>query len=1181
MAPRAPGGGDDDDDVPPAPDVEPGGDAAAAAALDSALRLIPPPLAAAARAAASCATANPAFPPADDLQDLDLALAAPVDFDDVLFADADIQYLQLDTGPPALVPVPPRVHVDAEHTLLPDPLPAPPASPPLPAFPPSEPPQPDPAPDEPPPTATTAKTASSPRPPSAAPGPVTASAAPSLLQRVPSTSAHSKRMRPRPAAAHAHSHATKQSPILIAPRTAPPDPPAVKLSAAQRSSAKVSPVRNLKRKPSVPRPRTAPATHQLQQQATTVKSVATHGSPASTVSRDGRQPLAADCPAPMPMNLSRQYPVVANPHGMMPLMNMGASMYPLQHHQPILSAPGPSGGAAATASAAAGEALRPADRADVPADGRIAAGAGTEAPGSSDFKKMRVGDALFTSGHAPAMSGPPGQQQFVPPGMPLVSPPGMLRFDQNMMPLWMTPQMYLAAVAAAGYPQGVMGPVPIPNPNVPSNMFPQFIGIPNPAASAPAADSQKVSSGGAVPAEPQGSNPPPSVTVGTASAPTDTVQASAFLAEDGRRAGELPQQSLARLEHHPPMFGRLHLQTLAKGKAAAASAGKPGGMKMTDTQGVPLESPPKKPRFPGTRHPGPNSKGGPASQAGSSSHAEGEQSRPQKKRLVWTPELHERFVKAIDVIGLNQAVPKALLTIMNVEGLTTEHVKSHLQKYRNSLRKEAAEDARTNGPRAAEAANLSRSGASASAAAGADKGGSSFGLAADANGARQYRILPNRISLSGAPVSSTGVVSGAGPESAAAAVNSRSVPAAAGSARVSGTSAVPAVDTLNWASSRSFRMRGNRDGEPACERLDTADDDQIRNAISGNAADSFGGEDQIQNEPLGNAANSSGDVVNAANLASASNDASGRRSGKEGSLGDLDKEGATSRTEPAAKPLSPSPVGKAVLGIHVTEAAEGAMIDEGASMRRAEGSSENIAGVSGRPELMEDLRAENGDRDRSRFEKQEGNLNAAVGDVPIEVAEKKRGDSPAVSGADSTEKAARGSREKEAKLEAIKEKTLHMQLQLQMMVHRTIALEKKIQQESSEQMRAEAESSGTGAARGSTHSLTGNLEKTSVDAKAAAQDVNGGSKGKMDMNTGDVGGRRTGKDSGHKSELAALLQDQERLGKLLEAQQAMLKERMAEDEDDARGDDSRAGTAGGVEEAGAEGGAEARTDPGG
>lgn len=70
------------------------------------------------------------------------------------------------------------------------------------------------------------------------------------------------------------------------------------------------------------------------------------------------------------------------------------------------------------------------------------------------------------------------------------------------------------------------------------------------------------------------------------------------------------------------------------------------------------------------------------------------ESRIQKKRLVWTPELHDRFVRAIEEVGLAQAVPKTIVMIMNVEGLTTEHVKSHLQKYRNSLRKEADEEAK-------------------------------------------------------------------------------------------------------------------------------------------------------------------------------------------------------------------------------------------------------------------------------------------------------------------------------------------------------------------------------------------------------------------------------------------------------------------------------------------------------
>eukprot|EP00172_Hildenbrandia_rubra_P003010 Plantae.Rhodophyta-Hildenbrandia_rubra.ctg436.p1 GENE.Plantae.Rhodophyta-Hildenbrandia_rubra.ctg436~~Plantae.Rhodophyta-Hildenbrandia_rubra.ctg436.p1 ORF type:complete len:777 (+),score=158.47 Plantae.Rhodophyta-Hildenbrandia_rubra.ctg436:239-2569(+) len=59
-----------------------------------------------------------------------------------------------------------------------------------------------------------------------------------------------------------------------------------------------------------------------------------------------------------------------------------------------------------------------------------------------------------------------------------------------------------------------------------------------------------------------------------------------------------------------------------------------------------------------------------------------------KKRLVWSDKLHERFIKAVKAGGgVDKAVPRQLLKYMNVEGLTSEHVKSHLQKYRNTMKK--------------------------------------------------------------------------------------------------------------------------------------------------------------------------------------------------------------------------------------------------------------------------------------------------------------------------------------------------------------------------------------------------------------------------------------------------------------------------------------------------------------
>jgi SHAQKYF class myb-like DNA-binding protein len=54
----------------------------------------------------------------------------------------------------------------------------------------------------------------------------------------------------------------------------------------------------------------------------------------------------------------------------------------------------------------------------------------------------------------------------------------------------------------------------------------------------------------------------------------------------------------------------------------------------------------------------------------------------RRPRLVWTPQLHKRFVDVVAHLGIKKAVPKTIMELMNVEGLTRENVASHLQKYR-------------------------------------------------------------------------------------------------------------------------------------------------------------------------------------------------------------------------------------------------------------------------------------------------------------------------------------------------------------------------------------------------------------------------------------------------------------------------------------------------------------------
>ncbi|KAL2348419.1 hypothetical protein Fmac_002419 [Flemingia macrophylla] len=64
------------------------------------------------------------------------------------------------------------------------------------------------------------------------------------------------------------------------------------------------------------------------------------------------------------------------------------------------------------------------------------------------------------------------------------------------------------------------------------------------------------------------------------------------------------------------------------------------------------------------------------------------QQNPRKQRRCWSPELHRRFIHALQQLGGAQvATPKQIRELMQVESLTNDEVKSHLQKYRLHVRR--------------------------------------------------------------------------------------------------------------------------------------------------------------------------------------------------------------------------------------------------------------------------------------------------------------------------------------------------------------------------------------------------------------------------------------------------------------------------------------------------------------
>ncbi|XP_009619370.1 transcription factor HHO2-like [Nicotiana tomentosiformis] len=74
-------------------------------------------------------------------------------------------------------------------------------------------------------------------------------------------------------------------------------------------------------------------------------------------------------------------------------------------------------------------------------------------------------------------------------------------------------------------------------------------------------------------------------------------------------------------------------------------------------------------------------------ETGSGSKKE-EKDEKRKQRRCWSPELHRRFLQALQQLGGSHvATPKQIRELMKVDGLTNDEVKSHLQKYRLHTRR--------------------------------------------------------------------------------------------------------------------------------------------------------------------------------------------------------------------------------------------------------------------------------------------------------------------------------------------------------------------------------------------------------------------------------------------------------------------------------------------------------------
>ncbi|KAK1352090.1 hypothetical protein POM88_053804 [Heracleum sosnowskyi] len=59
----------------------------------------------------------------------------------------------------------------------------------------------------------------------------------------------------------------------------------------------------------------------------------------------------------------------------------------------------------------------------------------------------------------------------------------------------------------------------------------------------------------------------------------------------------------------------------------------------------------------------------------------------KRNKVVWTPNLHGKFISALQHLGPQRSVPRNILQVMNVPGLRRENIASHLQKFKDYQKK--------------------------------------------------------------------------------------------------------------------------------------------------------------------------------------------------------------------------------------------------------------------------------------------------------------------------------------------------------------------------------------------------------------------------------------------------------------------------------------------------------------